>query len=54
MTAVTKKHADLWDKLDEAYFNLCRTAPTGPSEDGEPLSSTPDLTILTDARKDAR
>ena len=47
---VCEKHADLWDKVDEAYFNLPDDYDFDNYDEADFIRS---LTFLTDAEKDA-
>ena len=47
---VCEKHADLWDKVDEAYFNLPDDYDFDNYDEAAFIRS---LTFLTDAEKDA-
>lgn len=46
---VCEKHADLWDKVDEAYFNL----PDDDFDNYDEAAFIRSLSFLTDAEKDA-
>ena len=49
MTASARKHADLWDKVDEAYFNLPDDYDFDNYDEAAFIRS---LSFLTDAEKD--